>query len=183
MIQNILTFFAGVMLLASCHSKDEVGYYFSDAERDTLLTNIITYMGEKATYSTDSTKFQAQFRPEYVSRLPLYHFVHLTKDEAGTYFYLISRPVAVRKDLRRGVVGRFILKPESTDILAFEEVVNTPHFDDETVKERGAFLFKALVREGNLNAYLPMKHYVEWPDSTLKYDKKTHNWVSTISGL
>jgi hypothetical protein len=169
--------------LAGCHSKDEAAYYFSDSEQDTLLTNIITYMGEKAVYANDSTKFQPQFRAEYASRLPLYHFVHVTQDAAGTFIYLISRPVAGRKDLRRGVVGRFILKPNSTDILAFEEVVNTPHFDEETLEERGSFLFHALVKEGNLNAYLPMKHYVEWPDSTLKYDKKTHNWVSTISGL
>ncbi len=179
----LIILIAALCLTSACDSKNDDGYYFSDSERDTLLTNIITYMGEKALYANDSTKYQAQFRSEYVKRLPLYHFVHLIKDTTGTYYFLISRPVAGRKDLRRGVVGRFILKPESTDIVAFEEIVNTPHFDQKTVEERGSFLFYALVKEGNLNAYLPMKHYVEWPDSTLKYDKKTHNWVSTLSGL
>ena len=37
-----------------------------------------------------------------------------------------------------------------------------------------------LVKSGSLNQYLTMKHYVEWPDSTLKYDKQKRAWVSTI---
>jgi hypothetical protein len=169
-----------VFALASCQSKDEVGYYFSDSDRDTLLTNIISIISENALYASDSTKFQAKFRTEYVSRLPLYQIVHLTKDTSGIYTYLISRPVAGRKDLRRGVVGTFTLKPNSLAIDQFEEVVNTPHFDEKTVEERGGFLFRELVKKGSLNEFLSMKHYVEWPDSTLKYDKQKRTWVSTI---
>lgn len=166
--------------LAGCHSKDEAAYYFSDSERDTLLTNIITIISEKALYASDSTKYQAQFRAEYVKRLPIFEFVQLTKDTSGIFTYLISRPVAGRKDLRRGVVGTFTLKPNSLDIDQFEEVANTPHFDEETVKERGAFLFHELVKTGSLKQYIAMKHYVEWPDATLKYDKQKRAWVSTI---
>jgi len=166
--------------LAGCHSKDEAAYYFSDSERDTLLTNIITIISEKALYASDSTKYQAQFRAEYVKRLPMFEFVQLTKDTSGIFTYLISRPVAGRKDLRRGVVGTFTLKPNSLDIDQFEEVANTPHFDEETVKERGGFLFHELVKTGSLKQYIAMKHYVEWPDATLKYDKQKRAWVSTI---
>jgi hypothetical protein len=170
----------GVLALASCHSKYESAYYFSDSERDTLLTNIISIISEKALYATDSTKFQARFRAEYVNRLPFFHFIHLTKDTVGVYTFLISRPVAGRKDLRRGVVGTFTLKPNSLEINQFEELVNTPHFDEKTVDERGGFLFRELVKSGSLSKYLTMKHYVEWPDSTLKYDKQKRSWVSTI---
>jgi hypothetical protein len=166
--------------LTGCHSKDEAAYYFSDSERDTLLTNIISIISEKALYATDSTKYQAQFRAEYVKRLPLFQFIHLTKDTIGVYTYLISRPVAGRKDLRRGVVGTFTLKPNSVDIDQFEEVANTPHFDEETVMERGGFLFRELVKTGSITEYFSMKHYVEWPDSNLKYDKQKRAWVSTI---
>jgi hypothetical protein len=177
LVALVVTFFA----LVGCHSKDEAAYYFSDSDRDTLLTNIISIISEKVLYASDSTKFQAQFRAEYVKRLPLFHFVQLTKDTSGTYTYLISRPVAGRKDLRRGVVGTFTLKPNSLAIDQFEEVANTPHFEEALVKERGGFLFKELAKTGSLTAeYLSMKHYVEWPDSTLKYDKQKRAWVSTI---
>jgi hypothetical protein len=171
--------FVALFFCYSCDSKEDVGYYFSDSERDTLLTNIITYIGENARFSTDSTKFQSKYRAEYVSRLPLFHFVHLAKDTSGAFIYLISRPVAGRMDLRRGVVGRFTLKEGSLMPDNFEEVVNTPHFSEELVVERGSFLFKELVRKGKLDEYLSMKHYVEWPDKYLVYDKKKKTWVPT----
>ncbi len=180
MKNRIIALLFGLFALVSCHSKDEAAYYFSDSERDTLLTNIISIISEKAPYATDSTKYQAKFRAEYVSRLPLFHFIKLQKDTSGTYTYLISRPVAGRKDLQRGVIGTFTLKANSLEIDQFEEIVNTPHFDEETVKERGGFLFRELVKKGYLTEYLALKHYVEWPDSTLRYDKKKRSWVSTI---
>lgn len=63
----------------------------------------------------------------------------------------------------------------------FEEVVNTPHLEEALVKERGVFLFKELTKTGNLDKYLGMKHYIEWPDSTLVYDKKINEWVGKKS--
>lgn len=65
----------------------------------------------------------------------------------------------------------------------FEEVVNTPHLNNDEVKERGEFLFKMLIKNDNLDKYLGMKHYVEWPDSTLVYDKNINKWVIPVKRL
>ena len=92
---------------------------------------------------------------------------------------MLSRPVANSKELRRGVVGKFTLKEGSLQPENFEEVVNTPHFTEELVTERGSFLFRELMKKGSLTEYLSMKHYVEWPDKYLKYDKVKKTWVST----
>ncbi len=89
----ILVCISTLYLLSACNSKDEVGYYFSDSERDTLLVNIISIISERPAYATDSTKHQAKFRSEFVSRLSRFHFVKLSKDSLGRYTYLISRPV------------------------------------------------------------------------------------------
>jgi hypothetical protein len=35
------------------------------------------------------------------------------------------------------------------------------------------------MKKGNLDEYLQMEHYVEWPDKYLKYDKEKKTWVST----
>lgn len=171
--------FISLFIFSACHSKEEAEYYFSDAERDTLLTNVITYVSENATYANIDTRFQKKFRAEYVSRLPLYHFVKLTKLENGECYFLLSRPVANLKELRRGVVGKFTLKEGSLQPENFEEVVNTPHYSEELVIERGTFLFRELMKKRNLNEYLSMAHYVEWPDKSLKYDKVKKTWVST----
>ncbi len=180
MIKRFAILIAGLLLISACAKQDEVGYYFSDSERDTLLTNIISIISERPGYATDSTKFQAKFRSEFVKRLPNFHFLHLVKDSLGRYTYLISRPVAGRLDLRRGVLGTFTLKEGTLEIVQFEELANTPHFDEETVKERGGFLFRELVKHGSITEYLNMKHYVEWPDANLKYNKQTRAWESTI---
>ena len=172
--------FISLFIFSACHSKDEAEYYFSDADRDTLLTNVITLVSENAVYANLDTRFQKKFRAEYVSRLPLYHFVKLTKLENGECFFLLSRPVANSKELRRGVVGKFTLKEGSLQPENFEEVVNTPHFTEELVSERGSFLFRELMKKGSLTEYLSMEHYVEWPDASLIYDKKKRSWVSTI---
>lgn len=175
-----LLIFCGLLLLAGCHAKDDAAYYFSKSEQDTLVTNIISIISEKPTYASDSTKFQVRFRSEYVKRLPVFQLINLSKDSSGTYTYFLSRPVAGRKDLRRGVIGKFTLQPNSLQIDQFEEVANTPHFDEETVKIRGGFLFKELIKKGTIDEYLAMKQYVEWPDASLIYDKKKRSWVSTI---
>jgi hypothetical protein len=176
----IILVFCGVFFTMGCHSKDEAATYFSKSEQDTLMSNIITVISEKAPYSTDSTKYQLRFRAEYVKRLPVFHFIHLSKDSLGKFYYLLSRPVAGRADLRRGVLGTFTLKPNTLQFDQFEEIANTPHFDEETVKERGGFLFKELIKKGTIDEYMAMKHYVEWPDASLKYDKQKRAWVSTI---
>ena len=59
----------------------------------------------------------------------------------------------------------------------FKEVINTPHLDEAVVLERGSFLFRELVKKGNINEYLGMRDYVEWPDATLTYNEKTNRWV------
>lgn len=100
--------------------------------------------------------------------------------ENGECYFLLSRPVANLNSLRRGVVGRFKLNKGSLMPAYFEEVVNTPHFSEELVVERGTFLFQELIKKGNLDEYLTMKHYVEWPDKYLKYDIKKNTWVSSL---
>ncbi|MFC0181825.1 hypothetical protein ACFFJX_04365 [Pseudarcicella hirudinis] len=80
---------------------------------------------------------------------------------------------------RRGVLGKFKLKQGSLMPEEFEEIVNTPHLEEEVLRERGRYLFQELVKNGNLDKELSMKHYVEWPDSSLVYDRKINEWVST----
>ena len=162
--------------MASCHKKDEAAYYFSKNQQDSLLTNIITFVAENAPGSSDSTRFDAQFKAYYVQKNPNFILEKLEKSENGFYYFLLNRPVGHLTQFRRGVVGRFKLKEGSLVPYEFEEVVNTPHLDEATLKVRSAFLFKEYVAKNNLDEYVALKHYVEWPDSTLKYEKKYNRW-------
>ncbi len=167
----------------SCQSNsNKISKYFNESERDTLLTNIITYIYVKPTYASNATRFQTQFRKYYVESLPKFSLENYYIAPDSTHYFFLIRPVGNTLKYRRGVLGKFKLKQATvaagslipTD---FEEIINTPHLEEALVKERGKFLFKELIKTGNLNKYLAMKHYIEWPDSTLVYDKKTNEWV------
>ena len=163
-------------LFASCEPKDSPAHYFSEAERDSLLVNIITHVAENATYANDSTRFNPEFHSYYVQLLPNYTLEKLEKTGENQFAFLLNRPVGHLTKYRRAVIGKFELKEGSLKPFNFEEVANTPHLDPETTLKRGKFLFKEFVLKGNLNEYIALKHYVEWPDSTLTYHKKWNRW-------
>ena len=165
-------------MMFSCQSKKyDVSSYLSDSQRDTLLANIITYVYVKPSGATNSIRFNAQFRQFYVKNLPSFRIEKYCPAADGWHYFLLIRPVGSSANYRRGVLGKFKLKKDSLMPEAFEEIVNTPHLEEKTVVERGTFLFQELVKKGNLNDYLAMKHYIEWPDATLVYDKKINEWV------
>lgn len=166
-----------LVLLNACQSSDSPSYYFDTAKQDSLVVQMIAYIGPNASQATDSTRLNPEFKSEYAKSLPNYQLVKLVKNKEGKYFYFMIRPVANLLQYRRGVIGSFLLDEKSGKILSFKEEVNTPHLKEDVVKERGEFLFREYVTNGNLNEYLAMKDYVEWPDSSLKYNKHLNRWV------
>ncbi|MEZ4903341.1 MAG: hypothetical protein R2822_17055 [Spirosomataceae bacterium] len=175
---SFFSLFIACLSLGACQNKPyQVANYFSEAEKDTLLANIITYTSQYARGASNTTRFEPLFRKEYVSRLPQYRFENYYVTSDSTHYFFINRPVG-NGAFRRGVGGKFKMGPNLMPI-QYEELWCTPHFKtDSLVKERGRFLFKAMIKEGNIDKYLGMKLFVEWPDSTLVYDKKLHEWVT-----
>lgn len=171
--------FGVTVSIVSCKDNDpyDVSVYFSNNEKDTLLANIITYTSQYARGATNATRFEPRFRKEYVSRLGQYRFEGYFVAPDSTHYFFINRPVGSGY-YKRGVGGKFKMGKNLMPV-QYEELWCTPHFkSDSLVLERGEFLFKAMIKEGNIDKYETMKHYVEWPDSTLVYDKKIHEWVA-----
>ncbi len=189
MKQLVISLSILVVLLSSCGGdKTKIEDYLSVAQRDTLLTNIITYIYSPAPGATQATKFQPSFRGFYVKGLPSFAFQNYYEAKDGWNYFFLIRPVADGAIFKRGVLGRFKFKTaiddqdDATSLMPqeFEEIVNTPHLKEEEAQERGAFLFRELIKDGNLDKYLSMKHYIEWPDSTLVYDKQHHEWIRPV---
>ena len=162
--------------ILSCQSKNsKFNIYLSDNQRDSLLTNIVTYIYTLAPNATPQTKFQAQFKGFYTKNLSKFTLENLQQSPEGWTYFFVIRPVGA-SNFKRGVLGKFKLKENSTMPTEFEEIANTPHLKEGIVKERGEYLFQELLKNGNLNAQMPMKQYIEWPDEHLAYDKKVHEW-------
>jgi hypothetical protein len=166
-----------IIILYCTSSKSEFEKLYTQKERDSLLTNIITYIYINAPSSSDSTKWLPEFRSFYEKNLNRFNIEDYRVSNDGWHYFFMSRPVG-SGDKRRGVIGKFHLNKGNLLPVDFEEIINTPHLTSSEVKERGQFLFNKLMEQGNLDKYMAMKHYIEWPDSTLVYDKKIHQWVS-----
>ncbi|MFN8348991.1 MAG: hypothetical protein U0X91_28585 [Spirosomataceae bacterium] len=166
-------------LFEACSEKDEysINNYFNTKQQDTLLTNIVTYVYKLAPEAKLDTRFEPRFRTYYQKAALSFVIANYYIAPDSTHYFMLIRPVGAHPTFRRGVVGKFKLKGLMPT--EFEEIANTPHLEEAVVRERAGFLFKALIKEKNINNYLSMKHYVEWPDSTLIYDKKKNTWVST----
>ncbi|MEO5581052.1 MAG: hypothetical protein ABIR66_00055 [Saprospiraceae bacterium] len=159
--------------------RSEFERIFSQTQQDSLLTNIITYVYINAPGSTDSTKWLPVYRSFYEKNLNRFSIKNYRVTKDGWQYFFMIRPVG-SGEKQRGVIGKFRLNQGSLFPIDFEEIINTPHLTSDEVKERGQFLFNKLMEQGNLDKYMMMKHYIEWPDSTLVYDKKIHQWVVPV---
>lgn len=176
-MKKYLFILASILISACRPDVNSPAYYFSQEQQDSLVVNMISYVAENATYATDSTRFNSEFRSYYAKQLPKYQLVHLERNAQGTFYYLLIRPVGNLLAYRRAVVGSFTLDSASLQPKHFKEVINTPHLSEAVALERGSFLFRELVKKGNIKEYMVMRDYVEWPDSSLTYNEKTNRWV------
>ncbi len=175
-MKNIILGFFVAISIFSCQSKNsKFNLYLSVNQQDSLLVNVVTYLYTLAPNATTITRFQPQFREFYTKNSTKFTLENLQKSPDGWNYFFVIRPVG-GGEFKRGVLGKFKLKENSMMPTEFEEIANTPHLKEEIVKERGEYLFRELLKNGNLNAQIPMKQYIEWPDEHLAYDKKIHEW-------
>ena len=168
-------------LVGACGSStgDQVRDYFSKQEADTLLVNIVTYMDAYAPAASNTTRFEPKFREYYRKKAEKYRIVRYTITPDSTHHFFLIRPVGGGQLFQRGVGGRFKLNEGSLMPSDFEEMWCTPHLKEvPVIEERGSYLFREMVKKGTVDHLLDMKHFIEWPDSTLVYDKSLHEWVS-----
>jgi hypothetical protein len=176
-MKNLKFLIIFTVIISSCNTKKQkINDYFTDNQRDSLLTNIITYIYIPAPKATNETKFEPQFRDFYTKNITRFNLQNYYNAEDGWHYFLVIRPVAGGSVFKRGVLGKFKLKENSLMPTEFEEIANTPHLKDGIVQERSRYLFQELIKNGNLDKQIPMKQYIEWPDEHLAYDKKVHEW-------
>jgi hypothetical protein len=99
---------------------------------------------------------------------------YFISDDSTHYFYVI-RPARFSSEKERGVGGKLKLD-KNLRITMLKEVFVTPLLSNEEVKIKGDFLFPEL-EKGNIDKFLKMKTYVEWPDERTEYDTSSHEWI------
>jgi hypothetical protein len=176
MNKSIVVFFFCGLFLLSCKDKYKVSSYYSQAEQDSLIADIITYVYTKPTYATWQNRFEQKYRRYYVSSIKDFQLQPYFIDKNNTHYFYLIRPARGPNGNIRGVGGSFKMDNDGK-ISSFREIFNTPITTKEQLEVKGAELFNWMTTHGNVNDYLKNPDYIEWPNQMTYYDTVQHQWL------
>lgn len=161
--------------LAEARSRYDAAAYFPGDQRDTMLTNMVTFIYKRPALATQATRTNPEFRPYYVENTRHFRWVyhHMTPD--STHWFYLLRPARSLEGSLRGVGGRFRTN-DRLELTAFEELFNTRVLAEDVLLDKGLVLFEEMLSTGTVDAYLEDRGLIEWPDDRLKYDQEMREW-------
>jgi len=164
-----------LVFLAGCNSKDkyDVARYYDLHQQDSVLTSIVTYLFTAPPYTQMADRFKPEHRGFYSNLTQKFSILKYFIAEDGTHYFYVMRPSA-RVAEKRGVGGYFKMD-KNFKLKDFHETFVTPIVSEEEVKGRCSFLFEEMVNH-NLDKYLSMQMYVQWPNQISYYDTVTYEW-------
>ncbi len=164
-----------IILLTSCTGKKsyDTTDYYDLKEQDELLTQIATYLMDAPVGAKMTNRFDDKYASHYSLQASKFSLVKYFITDDGTHYFYIVRP-ASKIGEHRGVGGHFKMK-DKFQLSDFREEFVTPVMSIEDIKGKSAFLFDEMVK-GNLEKYLEMESYVQWPNPITYYDTLTYEW-------
>lgn len=151
------------------------GNYFSAAQQEAILVNMVTYIYQRPKGATVHTRDNEAYRPYYVANAAKFqHVYHYRTDDGVDYYYLIRPAIKIEKSYR-AVGGRFILGAD-LKTLQFEEIFNTPIMSQTALRKIGVTLFEEMIETGGVDKYISNHHYIEWPNHRLHYNLQDREW-------
>ena len=169
----LLLFLPGCNLTRDPYSA---GRFYTPAERDTLLVDMLTYIYPKPANANHRTRHSAEFRKYYTDQLHKFEIDRYFIDQDSTHYFLLIQNNRPSGESQRGIGGRFKLD-ERHKMHAFEELYNTPLLPAEEARIRGRLVFEEMIRKnGNISRYLGNEEVVERPDNRIQYDRDKQEW-------
>jgi hypothetical protein len=161
----------------SCSQKEKYDpiRFLSHKEQKEVLAQIISYVDKLPQGSTYQSRFDDKYKDYFKNRIGSYYnlYRYFVDEENRHYFFVIKTEASLHGN-KRGIGGSF--KLENNRIKEFKEVFVTPKIAEQLVKERGEGVFNEMVKQQNINKFIGLKTFVEWPDSTSVYDTVEYRW-------
>ncbi len=177
---SIITAIVIIALLAATatyfftNDKYHINTYIPKEEQDSLLVNIVTYMGVKPRNTNWETRHETQHRDFYIRQSKDFKIHKYFVAEDGFHYFYIIRPARHPLGNRRAIGGRFKVD-DQYQLLAYEELFVTQVLEEDYLKEISKGLFEAMI-QNNLDEHLNNRMIIEWPDDRLKYDREKKEW-------
>lgn len=172
----VLIFIAGI-LTVSCGQKDKYSpnAYFPQEIIDSLMVDMVTYIGKMPRSADHITRHDSKHREYYREMSREYQLHKLYVNEDGAHYYYMFRPARHPLGNRRGVGGMFYLD-ENNELQDFGEIFVTTVANEEDLAVFAEKLFMELVQSGNVDKYLSDRNMIEWPDDRCLYDFEKKEW-------
>lgn len=163
-----------LLALAGCAGKPnyDVNAYYDLKEQDEILAGIVAHIFTPPLYVKKEDRLKPEHRQYYLSITGKFKISQYFVAKNGIHYFYVVRP-APGKD-KRGVGGHFRLGEDFT-LSEFREEFVTPALPEEEVTGRCAFLFDEMVK-GDLQKYLTMESFVQWPNKISYYDTTACEW-------
>ena len=175
--------FAPLVLMIACSTKpsNNPATYYNLHQQDSLKTRIVTYLLDAPPYTKMMDRFEMRHWDFYSTKASRFELSKLFIDKKdGKHFFYVVRP-APYPNQNRGVGGYFYVG-KNFQLKGFREVFVTPILSTAEVKGRCAFLFEEMVNH-NVEKYLSMETYVQWPNKISYYDTITYEWKAIPGAL
>lgn len=151
-----------------------VDRYVGKDLQDTLLTNVVTYMGVKPRYADFASRHEEQYRKFYVEQSKDYLFYKYFVAQDDRHYFYVIRPARHALGNRRAI-GGWMKVDEKMNILEYSEVFVTHVMEEDTLKKIAPELFGMLINN-NIQDLNHKHKRIEWPDDRLKYDSVKKEW-------
>ncbi len=170
----------------ACNSKPDYSLSKYNVNYDGILDTILPHFSKLH----DSIPANQRFLPKNKHYMLVhkverqYQWMHYFESPNGYSYFMVSRlEPSIHRDKFASVCGRF--KRNSTgaiDSASYEELFWTWKMKMPELKEKSSILFRTIIENGNINAYLPevKENWVMFPDKNVKYDKATQTWKSAL---
>lgn len=174
-LMKYLYLFLLFLFFVGCGSKGKYdpGKSFNASEQDSVLASIATYIFDAPPYTSMKDRFKPEHRKYYVEQAPKFSLDQYYVAKNGLNYYYVLRP-GPHTGETRGVGGYFKMD-DNFHLQNFKEIFVTPLMQTSDAKTKGEFLFDKMVK-AEIEEYLKMKSYVQWPNPASEYDTTIYQW-------
>jgi len=178
----IMNFLGLLIYNTSCVSDSDYKpeKYWNTSQQDSLLFKLMRYITKPPKRVNPHDKFDPIYDSYYKDRVIAYQLdKYYISSQDNYHYYLVSRTVANEQiDGIMGIGGRFI-PGENGDFIVFEEIFRTFVFNIHDYKTKSAVLFKAMIKDGNVERFHTdrvKEKFVQFPDKLYRYNREKRKW-------
>ncbi len=167
------------LLLSSCgkdsHNPDS---FLTKEQQQEVIKQSVRYSAKLAPQATHETKFDTTYNWYYERAKKEYDIRACKPDNAGGYYFLMTRKARSIWPAREAIGGRFAIDAQNKLIDYYEEF-RTWKMTEDSLNNRAFELFDLMTEKKDLTGFRSKykgDKYIEFPDDRWYFNKEKKRW-------